>query len=267
VLASARYPRKLSASTAWLGIYQALLWHEPVNALGFTDLPHIIDADKLRATGRQVWTKTKPWQTRAQAVKEYLAKELAVSPDEVPALTDGLMKLPAYEGMQRQNSLGMAFAGLVKHLLEKFGSGTITYEIEVDAVRVFPGITFPGRSDAPRIDLLARCDGIPRAIISAKWSVRHDRLSDITNEGPVYKAAYQRIFRQERNSELLYYVVTNEYDPGRLTKMLDDTSVDNVVHVHKPAVVDVCGLNGRLSELVDLSDFIKGTRTWCPSKP
>jgi hypothetical protein len=83
----------------------------------------------------------------------------------------------------------------------------------------------------------------------------------------VYKAAYMRVFRQGRHSELLYYVVTNEYDPARLTKMLDDTSVDNVVHVHKPAVVGICGLNGRLSELVDLADFIKGTRTWCPAKP
>ena len=86
-------------------------------------------------------------------------------------------------------------------------------------------------------------------------------MNDITNECPVYKAAYQRIYRQSRR-ELLYYVVTNEYDPSRLTKMLDDTCVDGIIHVHKAGVVDVCGLNGRLVELIDLADFVQSTNAW-----
>ena len=104
---------------------------------------------------------------------------------------------------------------------------------------------------------------MPRAILSAKWSLRHDRLSDITNECPVYKAAYQRIYRtshQEKN--LLYYVITNEYDPSRLGKILDDSCVDGVVHVHKPAVVDICELNRRAQNLIDLADFIGLTDSW-----
>ena len=35
-------------SKAWLGIYQVLMWFERVNFAGYTHLPHIIDADKLR---------------------------------------------------------------------------------------------------------------------------------------------------------------------------------------------------------------------------
>src|SRR4030065_2417665 len=125
------------------------------------------------------------------------------------------MKRAEYVGMQRQNTLGMAFSGLTKHVLEKFGSATVQYETEVEASNIFPGITVPGRSSTPRIDLLAKQNDIPRAIISAKWSVRHDRLNDITNECPVYKAAYERIYRQSRREAgLLYYVVTNEYDPS-----------------------------------------------------
>ncbi len=77
--------------------------------------------------------------------------------------------------------------------------------------------------------------------------MRHDRLSDITNECPVYKAGYERIYRQTRHGRLLYYVLTNEYDPARLNKILDDRCVDGVVHVHKAAVVEVCKLIGRLS--------------------
>jgi len=108
----------------------------------------------------------------------------------------------------------------------------------------------------------AECCDIPRVIISAKWSVRHDRLNDITNECPVYKAAYARIYRQARRDRLLYYVVTNEYDPSRLNKMLDDTCVDGVVHVHKAAVMEVCNLEGRLTRLIDLADFINATSSW-----
>ena len=62
---------------------------------------------------------------------------------------------------------------------------------------------------------MATTNALPRAVISAKWSMRHDRLSDITNECPVYKAAHQRIYRQSQTG-LSYFVVTNEYDPSRL---------------------------------------------------
>jgi len=77
-----------------------------------------------------------------------------------------------------------------------------------------------------------------------------------------FKAAYQRIYRQTRRAKLLYYVVTNEFDPSRLNKVLDDTCVDGVVHVHKAAVTEVCKLNGRLTQLIDLADFIKSTASW-----
>ena len=96
-------------------------------------------------------------------------------------------------------------------------------------------------------------------IISAKWSLRHDRLSDITNECPVYKASYQRIYRTNERPELKYFVATNEFDPARLNKILDDSCVNGVVHVHKPAVTEVCQLDGRLDELIDLEDFVKQT--------
>jgi hypothetical protein len=265
VFENAGYPSGLNITNAWLGIYQTLLWYEPVNWSGFEQLPHIIDADKLRPSSpakKRSWTKPNVWQKRGQAVDAYLASQLRCEVGELPLKTDELMKQPEYLGMQRQNTLGIAFVGLVKHLLERFGSSQIFYETEVKAATIFPGITFPGRSGTPRIDLLARYGNIPCAIISAKWSLRHDRLSDITNECPVYKAAYARIYRGSRRNQLLYYVITNEYDPARLNKILDDTCVDGVVHVHKAAVVKVCKLDGRLDRLIDLADFIASTSLW-----
>ncbi len=265
VFSSAIHPSRLNSSIAWLGIYQTLLWYEPINMLGFTSLPHIIDADKLRPASKakqRVWRKASAWQQRAQALNDYLTQQLGCPANQVVNKMDQLMKQPGYRGMQRQNTLGTAFTGIIKYVLEKLGASSIAYELEMQADKVFSGITFPGRSSTPRIDILARVNNLPRAIISAKWSVRHDRLGDITNECPVYKSAYQSIYRQSGRGSLLYYVVTNEYDPARLNKILADPCIDGVVHVHKPAVITVCGLDGRLVKLMDLTDLIDATGSW-----
>lgn len=261
---TAIYPTGLTSQTAWLGIYQALLWYEPVNWAGYTSLPHIVEANNLRPSNPQrasKWTQPNIWQKRADDIERYLAKQLGCTPGEVEQKIDLLMKLPDYQGLQRQNPLGIAFIGLVKHVLETFVTSEVQYELEVDANTLFPGIQFPGRSTTPRMDILAKCNGIPRAVISAKWSLRHDRMNDITNECPIYKAAYERIYRAGGIS-LGYYVLTNEYQPARLDKMLSDTCIDGLVHVHKKAVVEVCRLDARLNRMLDLADFVASTDQW-----
>jgi hypothetical protein len=274
IFESAEYPPGLTPATAWLGIYQTLMWYEPVNWLGFTALPHIIDANQLRPASPQqqrTWTRPNRWQACAMAVAEYLAGQLDCLVSEVPDKVDLLMKHLDYSGMQRQNSLGIAFAGLIKHTLERFGAPALSYETEFYAGPLFAGVSLLGRSTASRGDLIARVDGVPRAIMSAKWSVRHDRVNDVTNECSAYKTAYKTAYlaaQQARGVEvsssysLLFYVITNEYDPSRLTKMLNDPCADGVVHVHKAAVTEVCGMNGRLEKLMDIEDLIRATRTW-----
>src|SRR5574341_924607 len=154
IFENATYPHGLNVSSAWLGIYQTLLWYEPVNQLQYTELPHIIDADKLHPK-KLTGNKPQAWQVRADIINNYLAQQLNCPPANVSSYTDLLMKHSSYQGMQRQNSLGIAFAGLVKHILQKFGTGHISYTAEVDARMVFSGVTVPGRSDTPSIDLLA----------------------------------------------------------------------------------------------------------------
>ena len=46
---NAVFPGGLNTGNAWLGIYQVLLWYESLQRYGISDLPHIIDADKLKA--------------------------------------------------------------------------------------------------------------------------------------------------------------------------------------------------------------------------
>jgi hypothetical protein len=261
---NAEYPNGLNPATAWLGIYQTLLWYEPVNWVGFSQLPHIIDANQLRPASPQLqrtWTRPNRWQRCAASVAEYLAQHLNCTVADVPDKVDRLMKHLSYAGMQRQNSLGIGFAGLVMHILRKFGSAAIEYETEVHATTLFPDISLAGRSTASRGDLIARVEGVPRATISAKWSVRHDRVNDVTNECASYKDAYNQKYGYT-GKPLFYFVVTNEFEPARLTKMLSDPCADGVVHVHKDAVTQVCGMNGRLEDLMDIKDLIQATERW-----
>lgn len=239
---NATYPTGCSSGTAWLGVYQVLLWYEH-------GCPHIIDADKLATPG--------VWQQRAQAVEAYIANHLGIPPANVRGSVDLLLSSPSFVGLQRQNSLGIAFSGLIKHVLETFGNPAISYELEVDAGSIYPGIKFPGRSNTPRVDVLARKGNQPRAVISGKWSARHDRINEITNECPTYKQA-AAFLRQP----LDFVVATNEFDPARLSKILGDNCIDYLVHVHKPNVTKVCDLNGRLNTLLDLSDLIARTYDW-----
>ena len=167
------------------------------------------------------------------------------------------MKLGAYARLQRQNILGSAFAGLVKHVLELFGSQDLTYELEVAGERAFPGVQPPTRTGEPFIDILVRKQGRNRGIISTKWSIRHDRINDLTSECRAYKNA-----ARFTDTQIFYYVATNEYDPARVEKPLTDKCIDGVVHVHKPLVTRVSGLDGRLAELLDLSDVIEESNQW-----
>jgi len=257
---AAVYPNGLEVETAWLGIYQVLLWYEHVDWAGYHSLPHIAEADRLRPPVRKRGSgaqKATAWQQRAAAAETYLAKALRCETGHVSDHLDQLMRRPEYQPLQRQNPLGIAFAGLVTHVLRRFGSQLVEFRTEVQADGVFPGISMPGRSVAPAIDLLVLREERPRAIISAKWSLRHDRINDITNECPVYKSAALRL-----RVPLEYYVVTNEFDPARLQKILADTCVDGLAHVHKPLVTRVLGLDGRLDRLLDLVDLVNGSRAW-----
>ena len=239
---------------AFLGVYTALLWYSSAGR-GRRKVPHIINANRLRPSrGRRAETA---WVERARSFEAYLAERLSCDLAALPEKVDLLMSRPEFGDLQRQNPLGIAFAGLVKHTLERFGTEHITYQTEAPADDVYPGIAFPGRSRAPGIDVLARRADYPRAVISVKWSLRHDRINDITNECPVYKQAASRL-----RQPLGFYVVTNEFDPARLAKVLDDTCIDGLAHVHSPAVSTVCGADGRLEQMLDLTDLIEATHTW-----
>jgi hypothetical protein len=97
---------------------------------------------------------------------------------------------------------------LVSEVLRRWGDDRFEYREEARATKFYPGIVMPGRSAEPYIDVAAisKIRQKPKAVISCKWGIRHDRISDPTNECTLYKSASIQL--QEMG--LLYFVVTNE---------------------------------------------------------
>jgi len=250
----ARFPGGVAnLHSAWAGIYQCLLWYEPLAQPvdGHSRLPHIIDANRI--------TKPSNWQRHAINVEAYLAAQWSISPETVGDVVDLLMRSPAYGGLQRHNIVGAAFAALVRLTLQRFGNQdpSLTYELEVPGANAFPGVQIPTRSERPSIDILVRKSGKNIGIISTKWSYRHDRVDDLTTECRAYKNA-----ATYTDTKLFYYIATNEFDPARTEKLILDKCVDRVIHVHKELVTGVCKLNGRLKDLWDLSELLASSNSW-----
>jgi len=227
-------------SNAWMGIYEVLLTYE-------YGVPQVFDKDSLESG---------PWRRRAEAFESYLAAKLGISSSEVEGLVGRITRHQFWKGKQINNVRGHGFRTIVAHLLRQSGSACDFIE-EAPSNDWFPGIHLPGASKRPRVDILATKNDQPRAIVSCKWTVRHDRVSDITNECPVYKAAAAR----RRLKPFGHYVVTAESNPARLAKMLDDDCLDGVVHVNTGALAAM-GINGRTKQVIDLAAFIATASVW-----
>lgn len=237
---------------AWLGFYQVLWWYE-------NELLHVHDAPALWESGT--------WRERAKQAAIYIADALGIAPAELPLHVDRMMRLDRWNGVQRNNPVGHGLRMLVCEVLRRWGDQRFEYREEQDATQWFPGIQMPGRSSTPKIDVVAirKSDRVPRAAISCKWSIRHDRISDPTNECTQYKAA--AINRQIM--DLTYLVATNETDGQRLDKVINQPCVDGLVHVHLDFVEHLAGgLTPLLTaargaaRLLDLTELAQATYRW-----
>ncbi len=250
---ASRFPKgEPTLSDSWLGIYQVLWWYDH-------DLLHIHDAPAL-------W-KNSVWSEKARVAERFIASNLGVDVSDVRPLMDRQMRLPRWNGLQRNNPLGRGFRMLVSEVLGRWGDPRFSYPEEVRATRFYAGIQMPGRSAEPSIDVVAvsKRTGRPRALISCKWGIRHDRISDPTNECTQYKSASIQL--QEMGIQ--YLVVTNEISGQRLDKVINQPCVDALVHVSLDFVETV---NGELTQfmiaaraarrLLDLTELVEATKTW-----
>lgn len=224
-------PHLDNPSTTWRGFYQLLLWF----AHG---VPHIMDANYL---------KKGAWRRRAEAVFAALSDEFECAPEEVPSRIDRLVKSPIFdEPPQRQNPLGIGLVTALDVALRHFSSNDYRFLPE----EAIGKSVFTGVKDAPRLktDLVVVKGGTEIAIISGKWSLRNDRLKDLRDECSYFKTL---------RGSLKFYVVTNEFGPARLSKVIEDYCIDAVFHVNRRMVVDVAKVDGRLEPLRDLSELLQ----------
>ena len=252
VLDRATYPPDvgLTIDTAWLGVYQALWWYEH-------GVLHVREANDLKKT---------IWREHAGELEGYISDRIDIQPSLLNRHVDRMMDLPRWQGMQRNNPLGNGLRILASELCERYGNPAFSYPEEQDATNWFPGITMPGRSKKPKVDVAAirKSDGKPKAVISCKWSIRHDRISDPTNECVQYKAAAI----QQQVMDLKYFVLTNELSVSRLDKVINQPCVDGLIHVHLPSVGVLENPSEQMTHaiatgrLMDMSDFIRDTAKW-----
>lgn len=240
----------VTLETAWLGIYQTLWWFEH-------GVLHIREANDLK----------KPiWRARARRVEQYIADAMDIEADELESHVDRMMLLPRWAGMQRNNPLGHGLRIILSELLERFGNPLFAYPEESLATLWFPGIEMPGRSSRPSVDVAAvrTTNSRPKAIMSCKWSYKHDRISDPTNECQQYKSAAV----QQQLMDLKMYVVTSEMSVTRLDKVLNQPCIDGLVHVHLKAVEQAEEPSDEMyraiesGRLMDLTDFVRSTASW-----
>lgn len=209
----------------WIGIYEALLWYEH-------GLPHIIDSNDLRKSA---------WRERAQRVERALMEAISCTTDEVARKVDRLLQHPALAGQQRQNPLGKGFSACLVYLLRKHCP--TDYEFLPEAIvgqDVFRGIGTPPRQ---RVDIAVKKKGREYAIISTKWSIRHDRLKDWLDECDFYKTQARLPY---------YFVATNEYGPARLKKVLENRCQNGVYHVRKALLLETCSDPNKVNGIEDL---------------
>ncbi len=279
---AATYPGGVpSLETAWLGVYQVLLWYASplldIKAIAAGGPPRVQDAVDLIESWLQSTNdapplhireandlKKKVWRSRAGVAETFIAEALGVSVMELPGLLDRMMQLPRWARMQRNNPLGNGLRILVAEILGRWGNPGLDFQEETKATRWFPGIQLPGRSRTPSIDVAVTQLDQPRAVVSCKWSIRHDRISDPTNECQEYKAAAVR----RQMVGFRYFVVTNELDGQRLDKILNQPCVDGLVHIHLPLVRRITGETSLMKQaaangkLMDLAEFVESTHGW-----
>lgn len=223
-------PHLQDPSVTWRGLYELLLW--------FThDVPHIYDGNMLRR-GK--------WRERAKAVQEALAAEFGCGPAEVADRVDRLVQGTLFdEPPQRNNPLGIGFVAALFIALGQFSSTKYQFFTE-EAIGT---VVFKGISEAPRSrpDIVVVDGGTEIAVISAKWSLRNDRLKDLKDECNYFKTL---------KGSLRFYAVTNEFSPSRLDKVLSDFRIDSTFHVNRRLVVDVAKVDGRMDRLRDLSELL-----------
>lgn len=267
-LRAAHYPSgELHKDEAWLGIIQLISWYEH----GYL---HIIDADKLhprpKVKGKRIKEPRhdRPWQLRAAAAEEFLADSLGVPRAEMRTVLGRLWRNERWQecetGNQKANPAGNALRYTTAFVLHKWGDQRFEYREEQPLAKYWPGIAIPSVK-TPKADVLAvqKIGSRPVAVVSCKWSMRTDRVSEATRECGVVKSVSHRM-----TGSIRFYVVCHEYDGSRIVALLADDCIDGVALVNLPVMEAIGVVSAELQQareggrLMSLNELVDSTRSW-----
>jgi hypothetical protein len=149
---------------------------------------------------------------------------------------------------KRQNVLGEGFEDLLQLLMIRVShvpKDRIEVRKRADKLPGFAHESTRERVEAPDIVILG--DARTDLLTSVKWSLRHDRQKQLSDELDCYVS----LLSQEGFPR--YALITNEYDPGRLinTNGLNrrGQSVDAIYHVNTTLLLDAVKDHRQVAEL------------------
>jgi hypothetical protein len=112
----------------------------------------------------------------------------------------------------------------------------------------------PRRIETPDLAVVEK--GQTKLLSTIKWSLRHDRQKQLSDE----LDCYVQLLSQRRFPE--YVLVTNEYDPGRLKNSSNlacrGKTVDCIYHINPDLLVEV--LSDVPPSAADVKELIKNGR-------
>ena len=199
----------------------------------------------------------------AQRVKERLASELAMDQDQVCSVLGTFFQRPEIVDLQPNNPRGHAFRSLVAETVALFGDPVLEVTEEVSPRVLFPGFDFGNRSKDARIDIVVKRGPRVVALITTRWTYRHDRV-DIIDEARAYMPAVRNV-----NSNSRFFGVTAEFGASRLKKVIAQTAasiqnsaVDRLVHINPELPAELIGKNGELQKMWSLTEMVQDTHVW-----
>jgi hypothetical protein len=253
-----------SVDDAWLAVAKLLITCRVFEVGAWRDLygsPVLMERNnyKISALGRRNQSLKE-----SDLVRDYLATKLVVPREAVCSQLGQFFDQPAIQPLQPNNPRGHAFRSTVARFVERFGDPELDLFEEVSPHDRFPGFSFEGRSKKSRIDILATRKERPVAILSIRWTYRHDRV-DMIDEAREYLPAARRT-----NSNVAFFGVTAEFVPARLKKVIAVTepvarrgaALTRLVHLNPYLCRELLGRNGELAHLWSLADLAHSSFSW-----
>lgn len=196
-------------------------------------------------------------------VKERVAAEMSADPDNLCAELGEFFRHPDIVELQPQNPRGHAFRSIVAESLARFGDPRLDVREEVAPRGLFTGHDFGNRSADARIDIVVQRGPRIVALITTRWTYRHDRV-DIIDEARAYMPA-----ARGQNRDCRFYGVTAEFGTARLKKVIAETApvmrnaaIDRLVHLNPELPGELIGKNGDLREMWSLAQMVEDSYNW-----